>query len=110
MTWARKFANPIALKDGRTIETLAEARGLLLSLPEADQRKEHWLYAGGLMQEAATLDGPMKITAAQLTRALKAEGLIYALAAFICRSRRPCCDPTRWGYWGAGLCGRSSCY
>ena len=76
MTWARKLSKPITLKDGRTIAILGQAREIMLSLPEADQRKEHWLYAGGRMQEAATLEGPMKITIAQLERALKAEGLI----------------------------------
>ena len=76
MTWARKFVDPIALKDGRTIATLADARAVIGSLPETARRKEDWLYAGGLVQEAATLNGPMKITVAQLTRALIAEGLI----------------------------------
>ncbi len=38
MTWARKFAKPIALKDGRTILTLGEARELMLSVPEPQLR------------------------------------------------------------------------
>jgi hypothetical protein len=40
------------------------------------RRGEPWLYAGGLMLEAATQQGPMKIITARLTLALKAEGLI----------------------------------
>jgi hypothetical protein len=76
MTWSRKLAKPIALKDGRTIESLAEAHALMFSLPEAHQRNEQWLYTGELLHEAATLNGPMKITVAQLERALMAEGLI----------------------------------
>jgi hypothetical protein len=76
MTWARKFAKPIALKDGRTLTTLADARALVDALPERQRRNEHWLYAGELLIEAATRHGPMKITAAQLARALQAERLI----------------------------------
>jgi hypothetical protein len=34
MSWSRKFAKPIILKDGRTIATLREARELILALPE----------------------------------------------------------------------------
>ncbi|MGA2795795.1 MAG: hypothetical protein ABSE69_20230 [Roseiarcus sp.] len=76
MPWTRRLAKPIALKDGRTLATLADARAIVEALPERQQRNEHWLYAGGLLLEAAIRQGPMKITAAQLTRALKAEGLI----------------------------------
>jgi hypothetical protein len=67
---------PIALRDGRTLATLADARAIVLELPERRQRDEHWLYAGELLLEAATRNGPMKITFAQLRRALIAEGLI----------------------------------
>jgi hypothetical protein len=76
MPWTRKFAEPITLKDGRTLVTLADARALIRALPQRDQRNERWLYAGGLLLEAATTTGPMKNAAAQLTRALEAEGPI----------------------------------
>jgi hypothetical protein len=76
MPWSRKLTKPITLKDGRPIATLADAQAIVLALPERHQRNEHWLYTGELLREAATLAGPMKITVAQLTRALKAEGLI----------------------------------
>jgi hypothetical protein len=76
MSWSRKLPSPIALKDGRTLATLADARALVLSLPASRQRNEDWLYAMGLMREAAVLNGPAGVTASQLLRALKAEGLI----------------------------------
>ena len=76
MPWSRKLPSPIALKDGRTLATLADARALVLSLATSRQRDEDWFYAMGLMREAAVLDGPIGITASQLIRALKAEGLI----------------------------------
>jgi hypothetical protein len=76
MPWTRKFAEPLALKDGRTLVTLADARALIQALPQRDQRNERWLYAGGLLLEAATTSGPIRNTVVQLTRALQAEGLI----------------------------------
>jgi hypothetical protein len=42
MTWARKLAKPIALKDGRTIATLGDARAVMQSLSERRQRNELW--------------------------------------------------------------------
>ena len=53
MSWSRKLPSPIALKDGRTLATLADARSLMQSLPTSRQWREQWLYYGGLMKEAA---------------------------------------------------------
>jgi hypothetical protein len=66
----------ITLKDGRELLTLADARAVMLTLPAIHRRREHWHYAGALLQEAATLNGGMAETQLHLTRALKAEGLI----------------------------------
>ena len=76
MTWMRPFAKPIALKDGRTIATLGDARVVKESLPQRRQHSERWLYADALLLEAATARGSLNTTAAELMRALKAEGLI----------------------------------
>jgi hypothetical protein len=76
MPWTRKFPEPIALKDGRVIATLDDARVVLRSLPARSQSSDVWLYAGGLMREAATVRGPIRETAAQLRRALRADGLL----------------------------------
>jgi hypothetical protein len=37
LTWSCKFAEPIALKDGRVVATLADAPTLLLALPKRIQ-------------------------------------------------------------------------
>jgi hypothetical protein len=74
MTWSRKLAKPIALKDGRTIATLGEAREMMLSLPPIHRRGAVWQYAGELLAEGA--DDSLADAEAQLERALKAEGLI----------------------------------
>jgi hypothetical protein len=77
MPWTRKLKAPIRLNDDRRLATLADARGLVLSLPDRRQHDEHWQYAARLLLGASrgrkvSLDD----LSAQLTRALKAEGLI----------------------------------
>jgi hypothetical protein len=57
------------------LATLDDARTLVRALPAASERSEEWLYAMALTEGAAANRGPIRITVAQLTRALKAEGL-----------------------------------
>ncbi len=76
MTWSRKLSKPIALKDGRTIATLGEAREMLLSLPPVHRRGAVWQYAAELLNEAAADKDSMPDAETQLTRALNAEGLV----------------------------------
>ncbi|WP_158816149.1 hypothetical protein [Methylocapsa sp. S129] len=76
MPWARHLTVPIVLNDGREIVTLNDARTVIRSLPAQTQNNDVWLYTGGLLLEAATSDGPIGETVANLRRALKAEGLI----------------------------------
>jgi hypothetical protein len=78
MRRSHKFAKPIILRDGATVDTLAEARTLMCSLPKLHQRNAHWQYAGELLSRA--LDRGEKYSVidarAQFERALMAEGLI----------------------------------
>jgi hypothetical protein len=76
MAWTRKLPEPIALTDGRVIATLNDARVVMRSLPARSQSSDAWLYAGGLMLEAATAGGPIRETATQLRRVLRANGLL----------------------------------
>jgi len=76
MPWSRPFFEPIVLKDGRVIATLSDARVVMRSLPARSQSSDAWLYAGGLMLEAATAGGPIRETATQLRRVLRANGLL----------------------------------
>jgi hypothetical protein len=69
MTWARKFAKPIALKDGRAIATLGGGRELMLSLPPIHRRGAAWRYAAELLNEAAAEKDSVTDEAVQLTRA-----------------------------------------
>jgi hypothetical protein len=76
MPWSRPLSQPIVLKDGRVIATLNDARVVMRSLPATSQGRDVWLYAGGLMLEAATSNVPIGEAAAQLRRALRADGLL----------------------------------
>jgi hypothetical protein len=77
MSWTRKLTPPIELNDGCRVETLADVRELMLSLPERHVRNGHWVYAGQLLMAAATDKGvSLHDVQQQLAVALKAEGLI----------------------------------
>jgi hypothetical protein len=75
--WNRTF-KPIALKDGRTIKTLDDARALMLLLPERHQSRPPWQYAAELLVAAADRNEKYSTmdARAQLTRALTVEGLL----------------------------------
>ncbi|WP_158816170.1 hypothetical protein [Methylocapsa sp. S129] len=77
-SWSYQFSKPIALKDGRKIATLAEARDFVLALPSARQIAPLWQYAVALMLEVAYRSGKPALTGArmQLKYALRAEGLL----------------------------------
>jgi hypothetical protein len=66
-SWTKQFRKPIVLRDGREIATLADARDLLLLQPKRHQDQPHLQYAVELLVDDA---------AAQLSRALTAEGLL----------------------------------
>jgi hypothetical protein len=76
MPWFRELSEPIVLKDGRVIVTLNDARVIMRSLSASSQSRDVWLYAGGLMLEAATSNVPIGEAAAQLRRALRADDLL----------------------------------
>jgi hypothetical protein len=78
MPWTRKLAVPIKLKDGRTIATLGQARELMLALPVRHQSRPFGQYAAELLIEAAERGDRASVddAAAQLSRALAAEGLL----------------------------------
>ena len=78
MRWPYRLHEPFTLVDGRKVSTLAEAREVMLALPELHRRNAHWRYAGELLKVAAQ-DGEkyaVMDARAQFARALTAEGLI----------------------------------
>jgi hypothetical protein len=78
MTWNRKLPKSLRLNDGRTITTLANARDMLLKLPQDDQAHSHWMSAGELLLQAAYRGRktPIVDVGAELSRALQRHGLI----------------------------------
>jgi hypothetical protein len=76
MAWNRKFVVPIELKDGRSLATLADARVFIRSLPGRRRSSEEWLYADGLLSEAALGRGALRSATMHLKVALTTEGLI----------------------------------
>jgi hypothetical protein len=74
MAWTRKLTPPIELRHERRLETLADVRELMLSIPESHLRNGHWVYAGQLLMAAATDKGvSLHDVQQQLAIALKAE-------------------------------------
>ena len=55
MSWVLRLHQPIHLDDGRIIETLADARALVLSLPDTHRQLKKWQeIAHSLMRAAVT--------------------------------------------------------
>ena len=72
MGWEKKFWKPIKLKDGRKIDTLGEARDLILTLPQFRQRNPDWRLASELLARASESISAVDDALTQLLRALKA--------------------------------------
>jgi hypothetical protein len=58
MPWNSRLGNPIMLADGRVLRTLADARDMVVSLPERDQRRDNWQTLAPVLLSAAQADSP----------------------------------------------------
>jgi hypothetical protein len=78
MTWHRKLPKTLYLNDGRTVATLAQARDVMLALPQLHQTNTHWQDAAALLLQAAYRGrlAPISDAEAQLSQALAVEGMI----------------------------------
>jgi len=78
MSWSRRFPTCLHLNDGRTLSTLAQARDLVLDLPQQDQANPHWTSAGEFLVQGAyrNRQTPIFDVRTQFSRALQADGLI----------------------------------
>jgi hypothetical protein len=56
MPWNARLRHPIPLSDSRVLRTLADARDMVLSLPERDQREDKWQVLAKLLMSAAQAD------------------------------------------------------
>jgi hypothetical protein len=78
MPWPLKFPEPIILKDGRVLKSVADARAFMRALPERRQMAPYCQYAAELLLKAATRSSKEATLDAwaQLRRALIAEGML----------------------------------
>jgi hypothetical protein len=74
----RRFRKPIVLKDGATVEGLADAQSIIRKLSETLQESSRWKYANELVSRAFSQDEKYSAMDArnQLERALKEDGLV----------------------------------
>jgi hypothetical protein len=77
MAKSRRLPEPIALNDGRVLETLADARDLMIMLPNRRYDRPHWEHVAELLTaaERGNLARAVQFSD-RLKDALKAEGLI----------------------------------
>ncbi|HYC25948.1 MAG TPA: hypothetical protein VEC58_07915 [Roseiarcus sp.] len=76
--WARELPASIGLSDGRRLNTLADARDLILGLTERRQANDSWQHVSELLMKVArggATERDLAGAAAQLKLALDAEGL-----------------------------------
>jgi len=52
--WWSTLSKSLCLKDGRRVETLSDARSMILLLPPADQAQDRWRCAAAMLMTAAT--------------------------------------------------------
>jgi hypothetical protein len=56
--WETPLDKVIRLEDGRTIKTLADARDVILGLPEQEQQRPQWQALAGLLVSAVNSENP----------------------------------------------------
>jgi hypothetical protein len=76
MPWSRQFSPPIILTDGRKLETLTQARELMLSLPAFHRHGIVWTLVAKRLDEAASDNVAVSELQEMLLRGLKAAGLL----------------------------------
>jgi len=79
MTWIRKFPAPIRLNDGRALETLGDARAVILRFPERRRDNIEWQNAAKLLVQAAkgsATGADISRAVSQLKIVLRAEELL----------------------------------
>jgi hypothetical protein len=68
--WSAPLARPIFLRNGTRLETLADARKLILGLPAGDQMRSSWQKAAELLMAAAEHNGDIEAATKQIEAAL----------------------------------------
>jgi hypothetical protein len=69
MRWSRKLSNTLHTVDGKTLQTLSDARAYAVALPATSGAQKHWQRAAELMLAAAE-SGDVSAASAQIEKAL----------------------------------------
>jgi hypothetical protein len=70
MPWSARFADPITLPDGRTLNTLRDAATYITGLPKAQHDAEEWQAAMETLLLVAERNGPEMMARIGMMRAL----------------------------------------
>lgn len=75
MPWSAPLSKPLTLRDGKKLETLADARRLILTLPDGDQERNAWQKAAELLMAAAD-GGDVDAATEQVAAALFMQAMV----------------------------------
>ena len=70
MSWSRKISKPLYTMDGKTLETLSDARAYAVALPEDHRSRQHWQRAAQLMLDATVDASSIPAASKQIELAL----------------------------------------
>lgn len=86
--WNVRLTRPVQLEDGRTVNTLSDAREIILALPEEDQRRPQWQAIAGLLLSAASAGCPDLLAIANARLEVMLPRLAHTCARPIAQSVR----------------------
>ena len=72
--WSAPLSRPLILRDGKTLQTLADARAFVLALPAAYQERNAWQSAAELLMAAAEHGGSVEAATDQVAAAAFMQG------------------------------------
>jgi hypothetical protein len=72
--WSAGLTRSVALKDGSTLRTLADARAFILREPQQIQERQTWQQAAQLLMEGAEDGRGIEVATKQVELALFLEG------------------------------------
>ena len=75
--WSRSLSRVVATRDGRRLQTLADASSYILALPHEMQARSYWHKAAMLVLDAAT-GGDIRAASDHLVLALLLDGQLDA--------------------------------
>ena len=72
--WDAKLTRPLKVRNGPTLETLADAGRFIGTMPERDQGRQAWIHATEILMAAAERDGSINEATDAIDAALFLQG------------------------------------